>query len=153
VVSSNGAEDCGDVNYLQDAASLHETHITITPPITKVQLLVTTGTPIAVVTLTLTKKRRTSGKYPPTVSGHGCHCIQCSLEKHTNLPDVATQTPEPTRDALADAKTPKRIPGTSTVWKKLILLRFSTQFLPCAVPHAFGFIEQWFRTDASPPRI
>jgi len=68
VVSSNGAEDYGDANYLQDAASLHEKHTTITPPIAKVQLSVTTGTPTAAVTLTPTKKRRTSGTYSPAVS-------------------------------------------------------------------------------------
>jgi len=64
-VSSNGAEDYGDAGYLQDAASLHEKHTTITPPIAKVQLSVTTGTPTAAVTLTPTKKRRTSGTYSP----------------------------------------------------------------------------------------
>ena len=68
VVSSNGAEDYGDAGYLQDAASIHEKHTTITPPIAKVQLSVTTGTPTAAVTLTPTKKRRTSGTYSPAVS-------------------------------------------------------------------------------------
>jgi len=64
-VSSNGGEDYGDAGYLQDASSLHEKHTTITPPIAKVQLSVTTGTPTAAVTLTPTKKRRTSGTYSP----------------------------------------------------------------------------------------
>jgi len=68
VVSSNGAEDYGDAVDLQDAASLHEKHTTITPPIAKVQLSVTTGTPTTAVTLTPTKKRRTSGTYSPAVS-------------------------------------------------------------------------------------
>jgi len=67
-VSSNEAEDCGDTVYLQDAASLYEKHTTITPPIAKVQLSVTTATPTTVVNLTPTKKRRTSGSYSPAVS-------------------------------------------------------------------------------------
>ena len=66
--SSNGADDYGDTVYLQDEASLYEKHTTITPPIAKVQLSVTTATPTAVVNLTPTKKRRTSGSYSPAVS-------------------------------------------------------------------------------------
>jgi len=61
-ISSNGADDCGD------AVSPYEKHTTITPPIAKVQLSATTATPTAVVNLTPTKKRRTSGSYSPAVS-------------------------------------------------------------------------------------
>ena len=66
-VSSNGADDYGDTVYLQDKVSLYEKHTTITPPIAKVQLLVTMTMPTAVVSLTLTKKRRTSGSYSPAI--------------------------------------------------------------------------------------
>ena len=66
--SSNGGDDYGDAGYLQDEASLQEKHITITPPIAKVQLSVTTTTPTAAVTLAPTKKRRTSGSYSPAIS-------------------------------------------------------------------------------------
>ena len=68
VVSSNGADDYGEAVCLQDAAPLYEKHTTITPPIAKVQLSVTTATPTSAVTLTPTKKRRTSGSYSPAVS-------------------------------------------------------------------------------------
>ena len=61
-VSSNGADDYGDAIYPQDTPSLYEKHTTITPPIAKVQL---SATPTAAVTLTPTKKRRTSGSYSP----------------------------------------------------------------------------------------
>ena len=64
-VSSNGADDYGDGVHLQDADPLYEKHTTITPPIAKVQLSVTTATPTAAVSLTPTKKRRTSGSYSP----------------------------------------------------------------------------------------
>jgi hypothetical protein len=67
-VSSNGGDDCGDAVCLQDTASPYEKHTTITPPIAKVQLSVTTATPTTVVNLTPTKKRRTSGSYSPAVS-------------------------------------------------------------------------------------
>ena len=67
-ISSNGADDYGDPAYLQDTASLYDKHTTITPPIAKVQLSVTTATPTAVVNLTPTKKRRTSGSYSPAIS-------------------------------------------------------------------------------------
>ena len=67
-VSSNGADGYGDGAYLEDAASLYDKHTTITPPIAKVQLSFTTATPIAMVNLTPTKKRRTSGSYSPAIS-------------------------------------------------------------------------------------
>ena len=53
---------------LRDTASLYDKHTTITPPIAKVQLSVTTATPTAVVNLTPTKKQRTSGSYSPAIS-------------------------------------------------------------------------------------
>jgi len=67
-VSSNGADDYGDTVYLQDTASLYDKHTTITPPIAKVQLSVTTATPTTMVNLTPKKKRRTSGSYSPAIS-------------------------------------------------------------------------------------
>ena len=66
--SSNGADEDGDAVYLQDTASVYGKHTTITPPIAKVQLSVTTATPTSVVNMTPTKKRRTSGSYSPAVS-------------------------------------------------------------------------------------
>ena len=44
--SSNGVGDYGNTVYLQDEASLCEKHTTITPPIAKVQLSVTTAMPM-----------------------------------------------------------------------------------------------------------
>ena len=67
-VNRNGADDYGNGPYLQDAASLDGKHTTITPPIAKVQLSVTTATPTATVNPTPAKKRRTSGSYSPVVS-------------------------------------------------------------------------------------
>lgn len=66
--SSNGADDYGDAVCPEDAAPPCGKHTTITPPIANVQLSVTTVTSTAVVNLTPTKKRRTSGSYSPAVS-------------------------------------------------------------------------------------
>ena len=67
-VSDNGGDDYTDGIYLQDGASLHGKHTTITPPIARVQLSITTATPTTVATTTPMKKRRTSGSYSPAVS-------------------------------------------------------------------------------------
>ena len=66
--SSNGVGDYGNTVYLQDEASLHRKHTTITPPIAKVQLPVTTATPTAVVGLTPT---RSEGLLDRTWPGNG----------------------------------------------------------------------------------
>lgn len=63
--SSNGADDYADAVCSQDTVPLCGKHTTITPPIANVQLSVTTVTPTAVVHMTPTKKRRTSGTYSP----------------------------------------------------------------------------------------
>ena len=68
VISSNGTDNYRDPAYLRDTALLYNKHTTITPPIAKVQLSVTTATPTAVVNLTPTKKQRTSGLYSPVIS-------------------------------------------------------------------------------------
>ena len=74
-VSSNGADDCGDGVYLEDAASLYDKHTTITPPIAKVQLSVTTAMATTIVNLT---RRRSEGlldhtllRSRPPESGNG----------------------------------------------------------------------------------
>lgn len=63
--SSNEADDYGDPICPQDAAPSEETHTTITPPFANVQL---SAAPAAVVHMSPTKKRRTSGTYSPAVS-------------------------------------------------------------------------------------
>lgn len=94
--SSNGADDCGDTVYLQEAASLYGKHTTITPPIAKVQLSVTTATPTTVVSLTPTKKRRTSGSYSPAVS-HATARKRSSEELEAD--DLEYENPRDRREA------------------------------------------------------